>query len=56
MEEPKTPKQSKGGVFAQNDIALIKDALLFYIKHNGQILKSEESQAANLLHRLNSRI
>lgn len=52
----KTPKQAKGGVFAPTDIKLIKDALLFYAKHNGNISDSEERQAVNLLHRLNNRI
>ena len=52
----KTPKQSKGGVFATADIKLIKDALLFYAKHNANISDSEERQAVNLLHRLNSRM
>ena len=50
------PKQAKGGVFAPADTKLIKDALLFYVKHNGDITTTEESQVANLLHRLNNRI
>ena len=50
------PKQAKGGVFAPADIKLIKAALLFYVQHNGEITDAEESQAANLLHRLNNRI
>lgn len=51
-----TPKMAKGGVYAPADVNLIKDALLFYVQHNGNITEAEESQAANLLHRLNSRI
>ena len=50
------PKQAKGGVFAQSDIKLIKDALVFYVQHNGNITEQEESQVANLMHRLNNRI
>ena len=51
-----TPKQAKGGVFAQTDIKLIKDALVFYVRHNGNITEQEESQVVNLMHRLNNRI
>lgn len=50
------PKQAKGGVYAPADVKLIKDALVFYVQHNGNITDAEESQAANLLHRLNNRI
>ena len=50
------PKQAKGGVFAPADSKLIKDALVFYAKHNANISDSEERQAVNLLHRLNNRI
>lgn len=51
-----TPRQVKGGVYAPADVNLIKNALLFYVQHNGDISVVEESQAANLLHRLNNRI
>lgn len=50
------PKEAKGGVFAQADIKLIKDALVFYVRHNGNITEQEESQVVNLMHRLNNRI
>ena len=49
------PKMNKGGVFAAADIKLIKDALIFYVKHNGNITDAEERQTSNLLHRLTSR-
>lgn len=49
------PKMNKGGIFASSDTKLIKDALVFYAKHNGNITDAEERQTANLLHRLNSR-
>lgn len=39
-------------VFAQTDYALIKDALLFYAQHNGQITEAEVSAVSNLVHRL----
>jgi hypothetical protein len=52
----KEPKQAKGGVYAQTDVSLIKDALIFYAANNGQITEKELRQIANLLHRLNSRI
>lgn len=51
---PTTPKQVKGGVFAAADIDLIKKALDHYT--NLDIPDQEIRQAANLLHRLNSRI
>lgn len=56
------PKQSKGGVFAPADIALIKRALDAY---KTQLVQTEETerepsaelvQLANLMHRLNNRI
>ena len=50
------PKQVKGGVFAPADIKLIKDSLLFYAKHYGQLTDTETNQIASLLHRLNNRI
>lgn len=50
------PKMAKGGVFAPADIKLIKDALVYYVKHNANIEDAEERQAVNLLHRLNNRI
>ena len=50
------PKMSKGGVFAPADIKLIKDSLLFYAKHYGQLTDTESNQIASLLHRLNNRI
>lgn len=49
-------KEYKGGAFAPVDIKLIKDAIAFYLKHSRDLSESEERQAANLLHRLNSRI
>lgn len=49
------PKMAKGGVFAIADIELIKNALVFYAKHNGNVTEAEERQAVNLLHRLNNR-
>ena len=52
----KAVKQVKGGVFAPTDIKLIKDALVFYVRHNGSITEQEESQAVSLMHRLNNRI
>lgn len=39
-------------VFAQTDYTLIKDALLFYAQHNGQITDAQRSGVSNLLHRL----
>ncbi len=39
-------------VFAQTDYPLIKNALLFYAQHNGQITEAETSAISNLLHRL----
>ena len=39
-------------VFAQADYTLIKDALLFYAQHNGQITEAETSAVSNLVHRL----
>jgi len=32
-----TPRMVKGGIFAPNDIALIKKALMFYIGHSGDV-------------------
>lgn len=49
------PKQAKGGVYAPADVKLIKDALVFYVRHNGSITEQEESQVVNLMHRLNNR-
>lgn len=49
------PRMAKGGVFAIADIELIKNALVFYTKHNGNVTEAEERQAVNLLHRLNNR-
>lgn len=48
-------KEIKGGIFAPTDVKLIKEAIAFYLKHSGDLSESEERQAANLLHRLNSR-
>jgi len=53
---PSTPKQVRGGVYSPADVPLIKDALSFYVKHNGNITETEVNQVANLLHRLNNRI
>jgi hypothetical protein len=53
---PSEPKAAKGGVYAPADVKLIKDALVFYAKHNANISDAEERQAVNLLHRLNNRI
>jgi len=39
-------------VFAQTDYAIIKEALLFYAQHNGQITEAETSAVSNLVHRL----
>lgn len=47
------PRQVKGGVFAQSDIDLIKNALAKYICFD--ISDAEQRQVANLLHRLNNR-
>ena len=52
----KEPKQAKGGVYAQTDVSLIKDALIFYAAQHELITEKELKQIANLLHRLNSRI
>ena len=52
---PRLPKQTKGGVFAPTDIKLIKEALMFYAQHNGDITDAQERQVVNLLHRINSR-
>lgn len=49
------PKQARGGIYAPADVKLIKDALLFYVQHNGNITDQEESQVVNLMHRLNNR-
>lgn len=49
------PKQSKGGVFAPTDIKLIKESLMFFVKHNGNITDAQERQVVNLLHRINNR-
>jgi len=49
------PKAAKGGVYAPADVKLIKDALVFYAKHNANISDYEERQTVNLLHRLNNR-
>lgn len=49
------PKMAKGGVYAPADVKLIKDALVFYVRHNGNITEQEESQVVNLMHRLNNR-
>ena len=46
------PKQAKGGIFAINDIKLIKDALAFYAR---SCSGDETKQIVNLLHRLNNR-
>jgi hypothetical protein len=51
--ETKTPREAKGGTFAPADINLIRDALLFYIKHPDAMLQTgQEKLAVNLLHRL----
>lgn len=46
------PKQVKGGIFAQNDIVLLKKALTSYAR---ECSGDESKQIVNLLHRLNSR-
>ena len=51
-----TPRMVKGGIFAPNDVALIKKALMFYIGHSGDVTELDEKQTVNLLHRLNNRI
>lgn len=45
-------KEAKGGAFAPTDIKLIKEALTFYVKHNGDLVDAEERQIVNLLHRI----
>ena len=50
-----TPRQVKGGVFAPTDIKLIKEALMFFVKHNGDITDAQERLVVNLLHRINNR-
>jgi len=49
-------KDAKGGVVYAPafDVKLIKDALVFYVDHNGSISDYEKRQAVNLLHRLNN--
>lgn len=39
-------------VFAQTDYKLINEALMFYVRHNGDITDPQISAASNLLHRL----
>lgn len=39
-------------VFAQTDYKLISEALMFYVRHNGDITDAQISAASNLLHRL----
>jgi hypothetical protein len=45
-------KERSRAVFAQTDYRLIKDALMFYVRHNGDITDAETTSASNLLHRL----
>jgi hypothetical protein len=45
------PRIAKGGVYAPADVKLIKDALVQYARLD--ISDAEQSQIANLLHRLN---
>lgn len=45
------PRIAKGGVYAPADVKLIKDALVQYSRLD--ISDTEQSQIANLLHRLN---
>lgn len=50
--EVTSPRTAKGGTFATADMRLIRDALMFYVKNNGDITDADTSQASNLIHRL----
>tara|TARA_A100001011_G_scaffold397644_1_gene499332 strand:+ start:1362 stop:1547 length:186 start_codon:yes stop_codon:yes gene_type:complete len=45
-------QQVKGGVFAQEDIELLKKALEFYLKNQKNLDNSSESKISLLFHRL----
>ena len=50
--ENKGMQQVKGGVFAQEDIELLKKALEFYLKNNQSLEPTEDSKISLLFHRL----
>ena len=45
-------QQAKGGVFAQEDIDLLKKSLEFFLKNNKNLSNNEESKVSLLFHRL----
>ena len=50
--EKKGMQQVKGGVFAPEDIEMLKKALEYYLKNNKLLEPSEESKISLLFHRL----
>jgi hypothetical protein len=52
VRKSKGMQQVKGGVFAQEDIELLKRALEFYLKNNKTLKPSDDSKASLLFHRL----
>ena len=50
--ENKGMRQAKGGVFAQEDIDLLKQTIEFYLKNNKSLSSQEEAKVSLLFHRL----
>jgi|TARA_Y100001970_G_C13660570_1_gene568123 hypothetical protein len=50
--ENKGMRQAKGGVFAQEDIELLKQTIEYYLKNNKSLSSQEEAKVSLLFHRL----
>ncbi len=50
--EKKGMQQVKGGVFAPEDIEMLKKSLKYYMKNNKSLEPNEESKISLLFHRL----